>query len=664
MRIIKFKQIFSLFLSVSLCLSLLPGCTEEEYDPGYIPKEKIEGSELYVEKVENLPDDFIFGMDASSVPSLEKSGVKFYNFDGTEQDVFQTLAESGVNYIRVRVWNNPYDQNGNGYGGGNCTIQTALEIGKRATKYGMKLLVNFHYSDFWADPAKQMVPLAWKNLTLEEKTEALYQYTKESLQLLKDNGVIVGMVQVGNETNGAMCGEKNWANLSKLFSAGSKAVREVFPNALVALHFANPEKATNYTNYAQQLMFYQVDYDVFASSYYPYWHGTLENLSEVLTKINKSYGKKVMVMETSYAYTTEDSDFYGNTISAGGNVTKTQPYTVQGQATSIRNIIQTVSNIPGGIGVCYWEGTWITVGGETWEENSAIWERYGSGWASSYASAYDPNDAGKYYGGNAVDNQAMFDPTGKPLESLRIFNLVRYGNTVEPKADALEDVNMVCDIGKPITLPETVNALFTDGSKHPIAVEWNVTAQELDQYANAGVGKYTITGQADGATAYCYLSVVEYNYLINDSFESGDLTGWTLTEHGKANELYVEDKVTDSLTGNFHMHFWSSAANSVNFDLEQKVENLLPGTYKFTMSIMGGDAGETDVYLYVKINGQIVSTAPLAITVYNEWHTATIGSIAYAQGDELVVGIHVQCQGAGAGAWGKIDDAMFNSDNG
>ena len=169
-----------LILSILVIISLFAGCDPAEVAvPSYIPTEKIEGSDLFVEKVEGLPDDFIMGMDASSVLAQEASGVKYYNFDGQEQDVFQTLAENGVNYIRVRVWNDPFDAEGHGYGGGNCTIDTALEIGKRANQYGMKLLVNFHYSDFWADPGKQMVPKAWKGMDIETKCEALYQYTRD-----------------------------------------------------------------------------------------------------------------------------------------------------------------------------------------------------------------------------------------------------------------------------------------------------------------------------------------------------------------------------------------------------------------------------------------------------------------------------------------------------
>ena len=384
------------------------------------------------EKTLNLPEDFILGMDASCVPSLENSGVKYYDHNGTEKDVYQILSENGINYIRVRIWNDPYDANGNGYGGGNCDLANAIAIGQRATKYGLKLLVNFHYSDFWADPGKQAVPKAWKGLDIDAKSEALYTYTKDCLEQLVAAGVDIGMVQVGNETNGALCGENGsapdgWKNITQLMKAGSRAVREVCPDALVAIHFTNPERVGSYENYGKQLQEHRVDYDVFASSYYPYWHGTLSNLTTELNKITDQYGKKVMVAETSYAYSTADTDYHGNTVGSGSSTG--HPYTVQGQADQIRDVIQAVADMHSGIGVFYWEGTWISVGGSSYQENAALWEKYGSGWASSFASEYDPKDAGQWYGGCAVDNQALFDKDGKALESLKIFTLVRSGNT-------------------------------------------------------------------------------------------------------------------------------------------------------------------------------------------------------------------------------------------
>ena len=310
----KLLCIFCLLLVTALLLTTA-GCQSEPItDTPSSSTPTSEGDAPLIEKID-LPEDFIFGMDASCVPALENSGVKYYDFNGQEQDVFKTLAESGINFIRVRVWNHPFDENGNGFGGGNCDIQNALAIGKRATQYGMKLLVNFHYSDFWADPGKQTAPLAWQDMNIWEKANALYLYTKESLELLKNNGVDVGMVQVGNETTGKMCGENSWENICTLMCAGSKAVREVCPAAQVAVHFTNPEKSGNYRYYAQQLAKYQVDYDVFASSYYPYWHGSVWNLFNVLTEISEDFHKKIMVAETSYAYTDQDTDFSNNTIS-------------------------------------------------------------------------------------------------------------------------------------------------------------------------------------------------------------------------------------------------------------------------------------------------------------------------------------------------------------
>jgi arabinogalactan endo-1,4-beta-galactosidase len=652
------SMIFSLTSCEDFLRDILGGGEESTWVPNHIAT-NVTSDSLYVKKVDNLSDDFIMGMDASCVPSLEASGVKYYDHDGTEKDVYEILSENGINYIRVRVWNDPFDADGNGYGGGNCDIENAIEVGKRATEYGLKLLVNFHYSDFWADPAKQMVPKAWVGMKIDEKAEALYNYTKECLEKLDAAGVDVGMVQIGNETNNYMCGEKNWMNIAQLMNAGSKATREVFPHALVALHFANPEKVTNYKNYAYYLASQQVDYDVFASSYYPYWHGTLDNLTSLLNEISKTYGKKVMIAEVSYAYTSADTDFNGNTIGDGSVVTKDYPYTVQGQTNLVRNVVDAcVNGMTDCIGIFYWEGTWISVGTNSWDENSAKWEKYGSGWASSYAGKYDPNDAGKYYGGCAVENQAFFDENGKAIESLKVFSLMKNGNVVENKPDAIEDVTLIVDLNGDIVLPETVNAVMLDNSKQAVPVVW----ESYDEAAMKGNGsaKYTIKGVAGGMEATCYVSMVEYNFLKNWSFEDDPLgDGWTVNPIKSFDELYVEDKVTDSITGNRHYHFWGSGA--VEFELEQTVENLKAGAYNYTISIMGGDGGVTEIYSYVKINGEMVETANLTITVYNEWHTATISGINVAEGDVLTVGIYVRCEGAGNGPWGKIDDAMLNS---
>ena len=613
---------------------------------------------LYIKAVPDLSEDFALGMDVSSVLALEAAGVKFYDHDGNERDLFAILAENGVNYIRVRVWNDPFDKDGNGYGGGNCDINTAIAIGKRATEHGMKLLVDFHYSDFWADPAKQMLPKAWKGKRTSAKVKLLKEYTLDCLTQLKEAGVDVGMVQLGNETNNGMAGEKSFANVAKLMAVGAEAVREVYPDALICVHFANPENAGNYASYAARLAEAEVDYDVFATSYYPYWHGTLDNLKAVLSGIQQTYGKKVMVAETSYAWTAEDGDFSGNTIGEGGAYLKPYPFTQQGQVNHVMDVIGAMHEI-GGIGVFYWEGAWVPVPGGSWEANSALWEQYGAGWASSYAAEYDPQDAGKYYGGSACDNQTFFDFTGHALESLKVFRLARQGNDVPIVVDALDDVTLMIDLTGEIVLPQTVNAVMSDNSRQAVPVEWE--PYDAQAMKDGGVKTYIIKGTAGGMEATCQVAMIEYNHLGNWSFEDEDKGEWVATNLGGCEQLYIEEKKTDSVTGSKHYHFYSAAPGTVEFTLEQDVKDLPAGKYKFELSIMGGDGGEVDIYTYVKVNGVEVARQASTITSYNVWDTPVIEGVEIAQGDVITVGVYVKCSGSGNGAWGKIDDAKLNT---
>ena len=658
------KTWIALFLLPALLLAACGGAAAQTQEKTESPEESAETveSSLYVKKVEDLPEDFILGMDVSSLIAEEQSGVRYFDFDGEEKDLLEILAENGVTHIRVRVWNEPYDEEGRGFGGGNCDIDKALAIGQRAAQYGLKLIVDFHYSDFWADPGKQMAPRAWADMDVETKADALYAYTKESLQKLLDGGADIAMVQVGNETNGALCGEDRWSNIQLLMKAGSRAIREVCPQALVAMHFANPERSGSYANYAEYLDYYEVDYDVFASSYYSFWHGTRQNLARVLGDIHQLYGKQVMVMETSWPYTGEDSDFSGNNVGDGSGLQLDYPFTVQAQANSVRDVADTVAHIPGGIGLCYWEGAWISVGTESWEQNSPLWEQFGSGWASSYAAAYDPDDAGKYYGGCSWDNQTFFDPTGHPLESLRVFRLLKQGNELPLRPDAIEDTSITVDLAGELSMPETVNAVMSDNSREAIPVDWELDDALRQQMFSGGPAVYEVKGKAQGMDAKCLVNMVEFNYLENGDFEAGALEPWTVTERGKADQLYVENKLGDSLDGKWHMHFWSAKENSVDFSLEQTVTDLAPGSYRFSISIMGGDCGETEIYAYALVDGELVATAPLTVTVWDSWDTGKIPGIRVEEGQSVTVGIFVKCQGAGNGAWGKIDAAMLNAE--
>lgn len=381
----------------------------------------------WTDPIEGLPEDFFLGVDLSSVLVEEKSGVKYYDFDGNEADVFKVFADAGVNYVRLRIWNDPYDENGNGYGGGNNDLATAIELGKRASENGMRVYIDFHYSDFWADPTRQHAPKAWEGMTLDEKSQALYEFTEDSLKQLLDAGVDVGMIQIGNEINYGMAGEYNTDKVITLLKEGSRAIRNVSDEygrkIDIAIHYTRITAKGAVLDLVSNLVENGVDFDMIGMSYYPFWDGSFDNMKRVLELINERYGKKAFLAETSYAYTLEDGDGNGNNFASTSDIVEGYPATVKGQASIIHDICAAVNEVGGG-GIFYWEGAWIPVGPKG-ANNSPIWEEFGSGWASSFASDYDPEQAGAYYGGCSWDNQAFFDFTGHPLESINVFKYMR-----------------------------------------------------------------------------------------------------------------------------------------------------------------------------------------------------------------------------------------------
>jgi len=629
------------------------GAQQEVYAPP-LPT-KAEEADLYIEPVEGLPENFIKGMDVSSVIAEEQSGVTYFNAQGEETDLFRVLADAGVNYIRVRVWNDPYDKDGNGYGGGNSDVAKAAEIGARAAKYGMRLLVDFHYSDLWADPAKQFAPKEWAHLTIADKEKALYDFTKESLNTILEAGADVGMVQIGNEINNGMAGETDWDRVCPLLEQGSKAVREVASerqqDIQIAVHFTNIEDYDQTMFYAQTLADAGLDYDVFGVSYYAYWHGTMDNMTAVLKDVKKTFGKETLVLETSYCYTLEDGDGFDNSVGED-DLLPEYAASVQSQANCVRDVIAAASDASA-LGVFYWEGAWIPVGTpDQLAENEKKWEQYGSGWASSYAVKYDKDDAGQYYGGCAWDNQAMFDGTGHPLASLDVFKYVNYGTKCEQKVDFVEECTARVDIGGELKLPDRVGVIYNDRSKNS---DEDVT---LDDGQVSGIdtsraGEYTVGGTlADGTEVTCLVEVEDKNWLSNPGFELNDISMWEVSYEGDLNPTDIQEKESDAMSGVNSFHFWSEDAQE--FKVQQTVSGLGKGRYTATANIQGGDVGASaEILLYVIVDGKTVKSDPVQLTGWCEWQTPVISGIRVKDGAEVTVGVSVKCA---AGGWGTMDD--------
>lgn len=600
---------------------------------------------IFVEQVSDIPEGFDMGVDVSSVLALEDSGVVFKDALGQPADLFEVLAEAGVTDVRVRVWNDPFDAQGRGYGGGNVDVQRAVEIGKRATAAGLQLLVNFHYSDFWADPAKQDAPKAWAGLPLVEKSEALHDFTVDALGQFVGAGVDVTMVQVGNETNNAIAGSSGWDDMAVLFNAGASAVRQVLPDAKVALHFTNPERGA-YGSIAEALQKRGVDYDVFLSSYYPFWHGTLDNLTAELQKLRTVYGKDVAVAETSWAHTLEDGDGHGNVIDTAEEATA-YPVSVQGQATAVRDVIA-ATTAAGGIGVYYWEPAWLPVGpADQKEANSLLWEEFGSGWAASYSAEFDPEDAGLWYGGSAWDNQALFDADGNPLESLNVFNYVRTGAVAPLAVVSAEQPWLNLRAGDVMDLPETIAVTFNNGATEQRAVTWSVAADWIQ-----GPGTYKISGTVDGGLVTEATIVVENsNFLVNPGFEDADTTMWVSDGNG----LTVRS-MDDPYSGSYSSHFYSDAP--VQFTLTQTVAGLPAGEYSAAAVLqggLGGTLGESDFARIELTDGTSTVTSDFTLGGWRVWSTPVTETLTVEEGGSLTVSIAAQLP---AGSWGTFDDVV------
>ncbi|MGC4040395.1 MAG: glycosyl hydrolase 53 family protein [Flavobacterium sp.] len=300
---------------------------------------------------------FAKGADVGWLPQMEATGYKFYDKDGKEQDCLQILKDLGMNSIRLRVWVNPNEDKASGH----CSKDETVAMALRAQKMGFRIMIDFHYSDSWADPAKQFKPKAWEKHTFPELLNDVYNHTFDVISALKKAGVTPEWVQVGNEIPGGMLwpdgSTDNWKQLGQLLNKGYDAVKAADKNIKVIVHVDEGNNNKKFRDFFDNATAQKVRYDVIGLSYYPYWikkdyTETIADLEFNLNDMAKRYGKEVMVVEV------------------GGEDDK-----IENTKKLLEATIKAVRNVPNnkGLGVLYWEPqgarSWSHYALSAWLEN-------------------------------------------------------------------------------------------------------------------------------------------------------------------------------------------------------------------------------------------------------------------------------------------------------
>lgn len=349
------------------------------------------------EPIEMAPENisFYYGADLSYVNEMEDCGAFYKNSNNSVQDPYRIFREAGTNLVRLRLWHTPDWTSYSNYDDVKKSIF-------RAKGEGMQVLLNFHYSDTWADPPHQQIPKAWENHILDTDIlgDLLYNYTYTILDSLDKEGLMPNMVQIGNEINTMILRdslsqmEMDWSRNAFLLNQGIKAVRDISRETKrdigIMLHIAQPENAIWWFEQATRNGL--TDFDWIGLSYYPAWSDyTLDNLSSALTSLMTKYNKKLMVVETAYPFTLENADG-ANNIQGENALLPNYPPTQQGQLDYL-NTLKDILETSGAQGLVYWEPAWVSTNCNT------LWGQ-GSHW----------------------DNATLFDHDSRPTLGIQFYN--------------------------------------------------------------------------------------------------------------------------------------------------------------------------------------------------------------------------------------------------
>ena len=418
----------------------------------------------------------INGVDISMLKQVEENGGLFYE-NGNQIDPIQIFKDKGINTARIKIWHTPSLNYNN--------LESVLEIADRANSVGLDLLLDFHYSDTWADPSSQTKPSAWVDLTFEILCDSIEQYSRHVITKLKNQNTLPKYVQIGNETDcgllwpdGYVCDESNnnsqWNKLGALFMHAIEGVNSALDIQDTLEIISHVSSGGNW--FFSNLIGQGIDIDILSISYYPMWHGTLTDLNQNIDELGNEFQKPVLIVETAYPFTLQWNDNTNNILGLETQLLENYEASEEGQFSFLHDLITLVNQNNYGLGICYWAPDWIST------------NQFGSPWENQTLFDFD---------GELLDAISVFDNSSvgiKRIDNFSLNNIYNYPNPFNPittlrydlSEDAFVKITVYDMLGKLVS-----NLLNTNQYSGNKSVKWNATNNQ-GQRVSAGVYFYTI----------------------------------------------------------------------------------------------------------------------------------------------------------------------------
>lgn len=715
-------------------------------------------SNIWVDKVPGLTDDFLMGMDISEIAAVQQTGVVFRDSNGIPKDVFDILGEAGVNAIRIRVWNDPFfrqwdlnrvDGNPNNdpadsdvnltgdlvvngtftaaqianagvdktwlgmpYGAGVCSpgvvksIAQQIADSNRRTGKNIRMLVDFHYSDFWADPERQLTPKAWIGTTVAQREVLIRNFTRDTLKDFASTGVTIAGVQIGNEINHGVAGFYGYdspdADTYKMLKAASEGVRQFNSasgqKADVVIHFTDPQELDGHYNRVMGLLNAGVDFDTLGTSFYTPNHGVIPDLARELAKVQSiSYmGKKLktMVVETGGGGSQTGDKETGSSVNEWSYSSSWQ-----GQALNIRNTIDELVKM-GASGYFTWSSINLNGGAlKTYDQCASV----GLSAFQKYCAIYDPNGRNSLTSNSTPSgngSSAFFSngngtlPFGMAFPSLNVFKYMVTGSVSDREDYPMNLVNTKAVIifqniaEKMSAMPQKTKVVFASGTVGEVPIVWRETGVTIPASSPWGqptvyhgmsdvttIGDYNVIGDivvnGKQLSVFCAVTVQpDVNYVLNPGFEDPGETGgesaahWTfvntLASGVGADALHCGRATPNPHSGNFGCVFedQNSALNMTAY----QIVRLEPGTYHFLGYIQGSGSANTVTFFAQSADDNGASINKSADTVTTGWvqWKRPVVDFTVSSAVNIKVGYRVQCPDNNN--WSTADDFILYKD--